>query len=146
VFLTTQYLEEVDRLCDRLAIIQDGEIVAADSPDTLKRAVGGDILELTLADPATEADRAARIARRSDTLDDARVEATDTGVTVTSGQAREAVSDLFVSFHEADITVTGFDVRSPTLDEVFFSLTGESPDGSDRDTQQTLATTQEVAQ
>jgi len=146
VFLTTQYLEEVDRLCDRLAIIQDGEIVAADSPDALKGVVGGDVLELTLAEPTTEADRAARIARRSDALGDASVETTDTGVTVTSEQAREAVSDLFVSLHEADIAVTGLDVRSPTLDEVFLSVTGESPEGADRDTQQTPVTTQEVAQ
>jgi len=108
--------------------------------------VGGDVLDLTLAEPTTEADRAARIARRSDALDDATVEVTATGVSITSEQARNAVSDLFVSLHEADIGVTGLDVRSPTLDDVFLSLTGERPDDSDRETQQMPTATQEVAE
>ncbi|WP_425603071.1 hypothetical protein [Halosolutus gelatinilyticus] len=47
-------MEEADALCDRLSVIQDGEIVATDSPDTFKSQIGGDILEITLEDPTAE--------------------------------------------------------------------------------------------
>ncbi|SDQ17812.1 ABC transporter ATP-binding protein [Halopelagius longus] len=134
VFLTTQYLEEVDRLCDRLSVIQDGKIVATDTPRALKSAVGGDILDLTLADSSEQAtERAIEVVRESDALDTATIETTDDGFTITAEGAREAVSKLFVALHEADVVVTGFDVRSPTLDDVFLALTGESPEASNRD-------------
>jgi ABC-2 type transport system ATP-binding protein len=134
VFLTTQYLEEVDRLCDRLSVIQDGEIIATDTPKALKSAVGGDILDLTLEDSSKEAkERAMAVVRESDTLEAATIETTDDGFTITAENARETVSELFVSLHRADVVVTGFDVRSPTLDDVFLTLTGESPEISNED-------------
>ncbi len=134
VFLTTQYLEEADRLCDRLSVIQDGKIIATDTPETLKSAVGGDILDVTLEDSSEqEKKRATSVVRESDTLETASIETTDDGFTITSEDAREAVSELFVALHEADVVVTGFDVRSPTLDDVFLTLTGERPEAVDRD-------------
>jgi ABC-2 type transport system ATP-binding protein len=134
VFLTTQYLEEVDRLCDRLAVIQDGELIATDSPERLKSAVGGDVLELTLDDSSKgETERALSVVSESDALEGATIETTDDGLTITSERARETVSELFVALHEAGVGVTGFDVRSPTLDDVFLTLTGERADPSDGD-------------
>ena len=134
VFLTTQYLEEVDRLCDCLAVIQDGELIATDSPERLKSAVGGDVLELTLDDSSKgETERALSVVSESDALEGATIETTDNGLTITSERARETVSELFVALHEAGVGVTGFDVRSPTLDDVFLTLTGERADASDGD-------------
>jgi ABC-2 type transport system ATP-binding protein len=135
IFLTTQYLEEVDQLCSRLAVIADGEIVATGTPDELKDAVGGDVLELSLED-ATDS----RLEQAQTTLDEsgllgsqASVTATNEGLSVTSPRARRIGTDLLVTLREAGFTVTGFDVRSPTLDEVFFAVTGEQVDATSTD-------------
>lgn len=150
VFLTTQYLEEVDRLCDRLSVIQDGEIIATDTPEALKSAVGGDILDLTLEDSSRQArERAIEVVRESDALETPSIETTSDGFTITAENAREAASELFVSLHEANVIVTGFDVRSPTLDDVFLKLTSENPEASDGDEtkeQGVLASGQGVAE
>jgi ABC-2 type transport system ATP-binding protein len=126
VFLTTQYLEEADELCDRLSVIQDGKIVATDAPDTLKSQVGGDVLDITIEDSSDEERaRARRVARESGLFADGTVETTDDGISVASEHARSAGTDLLVALRDANFTVTGFDVRSPTLDDVFLAITGE---------------------
>jgi ABC-2 type transport system ATP-binding protein len=126
VFLTTQYLEEADELCDRLSVIQGGTIVATDPPDVLKSEVGGDVLEIVLDDPTDETITSARrVAHETGLFENGTIEATDEGISVASEQARQAGTDLLVALRDADITVTGFDVHSPTLDDVFLSITGE---------------------
>ncbi|WP_248910779.1 ABC transporter ATP-binding protein [Halocatena marina] len=127
VFLTTQYLEEADELCDRLSVIHHGEIVATDSPDALKSQVGGDILEITLADPTDEQRAHARgVARESGLFEGDTIESTNEGIAIASEHARRAGTDLLVALREAGFTVTGFDVHSPTLDDVFLAITGET--------------------
>jgi ABC-2 type transport system ATP-binding protein len=150
VFLTTQYLEEADQLCERLSVIADGEIVATGSPDELKRRVGGEILEIDLAgadgvptsgsttgeataDQGADAgdvaenprERAVAVARKADLFTDATVETTADGLTVTAGDARAHGTDLLVALRDAGIGVTGFNIRAPTLDDVFLAITGE---------------------
>ena len=124
IFLTTQYLEEADQLCERIGVILDGEIVASGSPAELKQRVGGEILDVDLADGDTH--RAAEIARRVDLFEsEATVEVTDEGLTITSRRAREQGTDLLVELRDAGMSVTGFNVRAPTLDDVFLAITGE---------------------
>jgi ABC-2 type transport system ATP-binding protein len=126
VFLTTQYLEEADELCERVGVIQSGEIVATDSPDALKSQVGGDVLELSLADPDDdELARAASITRDAPGFADATVETDGDALVVTVEGARRAGPDLLVALRDAGVDVTGFDVRSPTLDDVFLAITDE---------------------
>ena len=132
IFLTTQYLEEADQLCDRLAVVLDGELVAEGSPADLKRRVGGEVLDVELdlggdtPDDGSDArERAARIAREVDAFADATVERTDDGISVTAETAREHGTDLLVALRDGGLTVTGFDVRAPTLDDVFLAITGE---------------------
>ncbi|QSG05470.1 ABC transporter ATP-binding protein [Halapricum desulfuricans] len=125
IFLTTQYLEEADQLCDRLSVILDGEIVAEGSPATLKREVGGEILDIELEDGPTARQRAATIAREFDAFADAAVTETDAGITVTAETARQHGTDLLVALRDAGLTVTGFNIRAPTLDDVFLAITGE---------------------
>jgi len=135
VFLTTQYLEEADELCERVGVIQSGEIVATDSPDALKSQVGGDVLELSLADPDDDDElaRAASITRDAPGFADATVETDGDTLVVTVEGARRAGPDLLVALRDAGVDVTGFDVRSPTLDDVFLAITDEPAgnDGSD---------------
>ncbi|WP_121741425.1 ABC transporter ATP-binding protein [Natronorubrum halophilum] len=128
IFLTTQYLEEADTLCERLAVILEGEIVADGSPADLKRQVGGDVLDIELGDGADARTRAAGIAREFDAFRDATVEETETGISVTAQTARKSGTDLLVALRDAELTVTGFNVRAPTLDDVFLAITGERVD------------------
>jgi ABC-2 type transport system ATP-binding protein len=133
LFLTTQYLEEADHLCDRLSVILDGEIVATGSPMGLKRRVGGEILDVAVPDGVEARERAAEIARTGDVFDaDADVTVTDEGISVTAERAREHGTDLLVALRDAGITVTGFNIRAPTLDDVFLAITGEELDSEDR--------------
>lgn len=125
IFLTTQYLEEADQLCERIAVIADGEIVAQGSPKELKRRVGGEILEIEL-DSTDARERAAKVARESDLFErEATIDVVEDGVSVTSERARQAGTDLLVALRDAGFTVTGFNIRAPTLDDVFLAITGE---------------------
>lgn len=128
IFLTTQYLEEADQLCDRLAVISDGDIVAEGSPADLKREVGGEVLDVELEGGPAVRRRAATIAREFDAFADATVDETDEGISVTAGTARQHGTDLLVALRDARLTVTGFNVRAPTLDDVFLAITGEAVD------------------
>ncbi|ELY61830.1 ABC transporter ATP-binding protein [Natronococcus jeotgali] len=128
IFLTTQYLEEADTLCERLAVILDGEIVADGSPADLKRQVGGDVLDIELGDGPGAQARAVTIAHEFDDFDNATVEETETGISVTAQAARQSGTDLLVALRDAGLIVTGFNVRAPTLDDVFLAITGERVD------------------
>ncbi|WP_306055706.1 ABC transporter ATP-binding protein [Natronococcus wangiae] len=138
IFLTTQYLEEADALCSDLAVIRDGEIVATGSPADLKAQVGGDVLEIEFGDPAnTNVEHARSIIEGSEKVPIGGIETiqlTDKGLSVTSPQARRIGSSLLVSLAEADIEIIGFRIRSPTLEDVFFALTGE-PERDNADTE-----------
>ncbi|SDR30261.1 ABC transporter ATP-binding protein [Natronobacterium texcoconense] len=129
VFLTTQYLEEADHLCDRIGVLRDGEIVASGSPSELKDRVGGAVLEIEIDDPDDEIlDRARDVALEADLFDDAPIERTEEGLSVRSPAARRRGPELLVALHEADVPVVGFNVRDPTLDDVFLAITGEGLD------------------
>ena len=129
ILLTTQYLEEADRLCDRLAVMLEGAIVAEGSPTELKRRVGGEVLDVDLEGGADARRRAASIAGEFDAFADASVEVTDQGISVTARTARQHGTDLLVALRDAGLTVTGFNVRAPTLDDVFLAITGDGLDG-----------------
>ncbi|NUB90119.1 ATP-binding cassette domain-containing protein [Haloterrigena sp. SYSU A121-1] len=129
VFLTTQYLEEADQLCDRIGVIRDGTIVADGSPAELKDRVGGAVLEIELTDSdAQTRERAREVALEAAVFDDAPIETTDDGLSVRSTAARRRGPELLVALKEAGIPITGFNVRDPTLDDVFLAITGEGLD------------------
>ncbi|WP_436928115.1 ATP-binding cassette domain-containing protein [Halosimplex amylolyticum] len=133
IFLTTQYLEEADQLCDRLAVILDGRIVAAGSPADLKREVGGEVLDVELEGGPDARDRAATIAREFDAFEDAAVAETEEGISVTAETARQYGTDLLVALRDAGLTVIGFNIRAPTLDDVFLAITGDELDTAETD-------------
>ncbi|RRJ31571.1 ATP-binding cassette domain-containing protein [Halocatena pleomorpha] len=127
IFLTTQYLEEADQLCDRIGVLRNGEIVASGSPAELKDRVGGAVLDIEIADPEETLERAHRVATETDVFDGTPIDRTETGLSIRSTAARQQGTELLAALMDAGITVTGFNIRDPTLDDVFLTIT----DGND---------------
>jgi len=129
VLLTTQYLDEADRLASRIAVIDHGTVTAEGTPGQLKAAAGAGTLRIRLADPA-QRPKARRALTRllevsvHDGADPAELTAqipTAESARPAGGQAAAAVAELAW----AGITVGEFALGQPSLDEVFLALTGE---------------------
>ncbi|MCZ2527828.1 ATP-binding cassette domain-containing protein [Streptomyces sp. SCUT-3] len=124
VLMTTQYLEEADQLADRISVIDGGRVIAEGTPDELKGKVGGERLEVTVADPADvpEAVRALRAAAAAEPSvgQDGRT----VGAPLSRGM--ESVSEAAAALHTAGVRPVEFAVRRPSLDDVFLALTGGS--------------------
>jgi len=120
VFLTTQYLEEADRLCRQLSIIDHGELIANGSPSELKKAIGGDKIALTL-DPSIIAKTKAilmSVKGISNVLD------SDDGVTVYVDNGAEKAIDVITTLDRNGVHPSSLSISSPTLDDVFLKHTG----------------------
>ena len=129
ILLTTQMMDEADRLCRNIAIIDRGVTVAEGSPRTLKGDVGGDVVNLNL-DPSGEDDGAGRIERAERLLQERpyvdAVNRVDGGISITVKDGSAAVPDLVRILHENQVPVSGLSVTSPTLDDVFLKYTGRT--------------------
>jgi ABC-type multidrug transport system ATPase subunit len=123
VFLTTQYLEEADRVCDRVAIIDDGRLVTIGTPTALKQEVGGGRLVLSLAD-TRQADRATEIlTSRSEVTRMAPGEP----LTVYVDDPKASAPALLKVLDADGIAVAGIEQAQATLDDVFLRYTGQRP-------------------
>jgi ABC-2 type transport system ATP-binding protein len=123
VFLTTHYLDEADALSDRIVIIDNGRIVAADTAAALKERVAGDLVDLELScheDVATAADRLATL------TDEKGVESDGRHVRGRVRRAGSAVPGLLRDLDRSGIELASIEVHRPTLDDVFLTLTGRS--------------------
>ncbi|TDV53545.1 ATP-binding cassette domain-containing protein [Actinophytocola oryzae] len=119
VFLTTQYLEEADQLADRIAVLDQGRIVAEGTPTELKRRIPGGHVQLHFAD-VRELDTAARI------LGNASRDQESLTLTVPNDGSRRALKALLDRLDDASIGTDSLTVHTPDLDDVFFALTGHT--------------------
>jgi ABC-2 type transport system ATP-binding protein len=116
VFLTTQYLDEADRLADRIAILHGGRIVASGTADELKATVPTGFVELEFSDEVQLAAAQRALGERLE------ISRTDSKLMVaTSGSVAE-MADMFIRLNESGIEPTGFSRQLPTLDDVFFKI------------------------
>jgi ABC-2 type transport system ATP-binding protein len=124
ILLSTHYMEEADQLCDRVAIIDHGKIVALDSPGALKRTIRAE--EIVRLDIGVTGDGAGIVERLSRAGTIARSERHNgtLSLTVHCASARELVPAAFDAAHAAGATVQHVEVVPVTLEDVFLSLTG----------------------
>jgi ABC-2 type transport system ATP-binding protein len=122
VLLTTQYLDEADRLAEEIAVIDRGLVIAEGSPNELKMQVGGDRLEIHLCD-GQRGDEA--IAALTSIASD-RPFIENGSVSVPVAQRRGTIADAVRRLDDAGIAIDDISVRTPTLDDVFLNLTGRA--------------------
>ena len=119
VLLTTQYLEEADRLADTIVVIDHGQIIAEDTPAQLKASLGSTVVEIRVADRADAQRAAARLQRL------APVGVLDgNALAVKVADKGPAVQEVIRLLDAGAIVTESLDIREPTLDDVFLQLTG----------------------
>jgi ABC-2 type transport system ATP-binding protein len=119
IFLTTQYLEEADRLADQIAILHGGRVVAGGTPSELKTMVPSGLVEL---DFAGDNDLAAAQQALANGHELSRV---DSKLVVASDGSVADMADMFIRLNNAGLEPTRFIAKEPTLDDVFFQILGE---------------------
>jgi daunorubicin resistance ABC transporter ATP-binding subunit len=139
VLLTTQYLDEADRLAQEIAVVDHGRIAAQGTPAQLKSAIGGNVLSVRLVDSSDVADASSALAELA-AGDEARVGAA-------AGEIRLAVTSPALSaeairrLDSRRLEIASVEVQQPSLDDVFLALTGHAVEGTSNE----ASLTQEAA-
>jgi daunorubicin resistance ABC transporter ATP-binding subunit len=130
VLLTTQYLEEADRLAHSIAVIDRGKVIAEGTPEELKSRLGTTVVELGFADW----ERATQAAQRVSHVVSDPLERESELIRITSNDGSRVLIDALRSLDGADLTPTTVAVREPSLDDVFLTLTGRHAEAVDAQT------------
>jgi ABC-2 type transport system ATP-binding protein len=122
VLLTTQYLEEADRLADRISVVDRGQVIAEGTSEELKGRLGGAVVEVRLAD----AEEAKRIAGTLAGAGPGETTVADDLIRVPAGEGTKTLAEVVRRLDSAGIVARGLQLREPSLDDVFLSLTGHA--------------------
>jgi ABC-2 type transport system ATP-binding protein len=126
MILTTHYMDEADQLCDRIAIIDHGTIVAMDTPDNLKHAVGGDVVIMAVP---TDGDL---LKAKLEQLDFVKSTQLVDGTLRLSVDKGETAIPVFVDMaRQAGIAVPSISLHEPTLEDIFIKYTGREIRGQE---------------
>jgi ABC-2 type transport system ATP-binding protein len=122
VIYTTHYMEEAQRLCHRVAIVDEGKLIALDTPTALIRSLGGGVVLLSVSETAPD-DLAERIAEapavRSTTRSDGQLK-------IETQRLQEALISTLDITNQLDVPITGLEILEPNLESVFLHLTGKT--------------------
>jgi len=124
ILLTTHYMEEADRLCDRLAIIDNGKIVVEGSPGELKHGIGEDTVVLEIAEPDNDGTLELVRSRLEGLLPADAVAAHPAGVSLSVANAGRAIPGVLRRLDGDSLEITGLHMSHPSLDDVFLRYTG----------------------
>ncbi|MFI7541076.1 ATP-binding cassette domain-containing protein [Actinoplanes sp. NPDC049599] len=120
VFITTHYLDEADALCDRISIMDNGEIVASGTPAELKREISGDVVRVGVAAPA----RAAEALGSADFVN--KLETHEDSVRLYVDEGASTIPLILRALDNAGVPLETIELHRPSLDDVFLTKTGRS--------------------
>jgi ABC-type multidrug transport system ATPase subunit len=128
VLLTTQYLEEADKLASRVAVVDHGHVIANDTPGALKSQLGGTVIEMGFANEETAARALPAVTAAAG---GAHVEREERTVRVTSDDGAKMLMGVLRPLDGDGLEPATLTVREPSLDDVFLTLTGHHAEGSE---------------
>jgi ABC-2 type transport system ATP-binding protein len=120
VFLTTHYLEEADSLCDRIAIIDEGEIKVIGTPSELKDSLGGDVINVTIEDDADHSPDIEKMENVSSVSKDGHA------YKVRTSEGNRTMSDILSASVDKEWRIKAISLHEPSMNQVFLEYTGKS--------------------
>ena len=124
LFISTHYMEEADKLCDRVGIIDYGQIQIIDTPETMKNAMGNDMISFSLIDGITKQDELISRIKQIEFVN--QVSRKQGEITIKSSQCAEVIPKIFQTTSDMNIEIDSLSLNKPTLDDVFISYTGHN--------------------
>ena len=124
LFVSTHYMEEADKLCDRVGIIDYGKIQVIDTPEIMKNAMGSDMISFSLIDGIAKQDELINKIKQIEFVN--QVTRKQGEITIKSSQCSEVIPKICQTTSEMNIEIDSLSLNKPTLDDVFISYTGHN--------------------
>ena len=124
LFVSTHYMEEADKLCDRVGIIDYGKIQVIDTPEIMKNTMGNDMISFSMIDGIAKQDELINRIEQIEFVN--QVTRKQGEITIKSSQCSEVIPKIFQTTSEMDIEINSLSLNKPTLDDVFISYTGHN--------------------
>jgi ABC-2 type transport system ATP-binding protein len=121
IFLTTHYMEEADKLCDRIGIMDDGKIQVIDTPENMKNALGNEVISLEIEESANRDSFLSEIKKIKLVK---KINEDGSKLILFASNGTKIIPTIFQISSELDLTITSISLTQPTLDDVFISYTG----------------------
>ncbi len=121
IFLTTHYMEEADKLCDRIGIIDGGKIQVIDSPENMKKAMGNEVISIILEEGENRNSFLSKL-KKIEFVN--KINEDGSKLTLFASNGTEVIPKIFQISSELNIKITSISLTQPTLDDVFISYTG----------------------